>query len=131
LIVLDASCALELLLNSRAGRRVAARISSPDVTVHAPHLIDLEVCHALRSSVHAARLEPERAHKALDVLRRFDLARYPHEPLLTRIWELRENLTAYDGAYVALAEALGATLLTCDERLARAAGSVASVEVLR
>jgi predicted nucleic acid-binding protein len=130
LIVLDASAALELLLNSRRGRRVATRIASPRLTLHAPHLIDLEVCQALRRYLRAETLGATRAQTVLDLFSELDLTRYPHESLLSRIWQLRDNLTAYDGAYVALAEALGATLLTCDERLARTAGSVASVEVI-
>jgi predicted nucleic acid-binding protein len=130
LIVLDASAALELLLNSRRGRTVATRIASPQLTLHAPHLIDLEVCQALRRYLRAETLGATRAETVLDLLSELDLTRYPHEPLLPRIWQLRANLTAYDGAYVALTEALCATLLTCDERLARAAGSVASVEVI-
>lgn len=130
MIVLDASAALELLLNSRTGRRVAARIGSPRLTLHAPHLIDLEVCQALRRLVRAEKLGSARAQEALDLLRQLDLTRYPHEPLLPRIWELRRNLTAYDSAYIALSEALEATLLTCDERLARAPAAAGAIEVL-
>jgi len=128
--VVDASAALELLLNTAVGRRVLERIGSPQVTLHAPHLLDLEVAQALRRYVREGSLSPERGRLGLTYLRELDIARYPHDVLLSRIWELRENLTAYDAAYVALAEALGAILLTCDGRIAGAPGHRARVEVL-
>jgi predicted nucleic acid-binding protein len=128
-IVLDASAAVELLLNTATGKSIAARLRPETVTVHAPHLIDVEVTQVLRRYVLAQALSAERAVMALDCLRDLDLTRYAHEPFLPRMWELRANLTAYDAAYVSLAEALGAVLLTCDARLARAPGHVAQIEV--
>ncbi len=97
----------------------------------APHLIDLEVTSAWRRLAAAGDLDERRAQLALDDLRALRLERVSHTPLLPRCWELRDNLTVYDAAYVALAEALEATLLTGDRRLARAAGTRCEMELLR
>ena len=97
--------------------------------LHAPHLLDLEVARVLRRYVSRGELTESRGREALDVLSVFPLTRYSHEPLLSRIWSLRERLTAYDAAYVALAEALGDTLLTRDRRLARTSGIRTRIEV--
>jgi predicted nucleic acid-binding protein len=130
MIVLDASALLEWLLGTRRGRSIGERIADPTLGLHAPHLADVEVAQALRRYVREAELEAESAASALEDLRSLDLARHSHEPLLDRIWALRENLTAYDATYVALAEALDATLLTCDRRLARAPGMAGLVELV-
>lgn len=130
MIVLDASAAVELLAGSRLGRAVAARIRPPAESLHAPHLLDLEVAQALRRAVAGGALEPERARQALDDLLLLDLERYPHHRLLPRIWELRDNLTAYDAAYVALAELLDAPLLTADASLAASPGHTARIELV-
>ncbi len=130
MIVLDASSTIELLTGSRLGRLVATRISPPDETLHAPHLLDLEVAQALRRYVAGGAVAPARAEIALTDLADLDLERYPHNLFLPRIWALRANLTAYDAAYVALAEALGCPLLTCDAKLARAPEARASFELL-
>lgn len=130
MIVLDASAALELLLVTDKGSRVAERIAPPEETLHAPHLIDLEVTQVLRRWVTRRQLDEVRAVQALDDLRDLDLNRYPHDVLLDRIWELRNNTSAYDAAYVALAEALGAPLLTTDARLAEVPNTRAQIEVL-
>ena len=98
-------------------------------TTHVPTLIHLEVAQVLRRYVARGEVTPARATLALDLLIGFPVERYTHEPLLTRIWELRKNLTAYDAAYVALAEGLRAPLVTCDARLANAPGIRASVEL--
>ena len=129
MIVLDASAAVELLLSTPAGRGIARRISSPRETLHAPHLIDLEVAQALRRYVRTGELDEGRAREALEDLRDLDLGRYPHDALLPRIWELRDNASAYDGAYLALAEVLDATLLTTDGPLGRVPGVRARGEV--
>jgi predicted nucleic acid-binding protein len=131
MIVLDASAVLELLLNTRAGQVVRRRIAPPQISLHAPHLVDLEVTQALRRYVRAGHLSAVRALQALRDHLQLDLARYPHEPLLSRVWALRQNLTAYDAAYVALAEALRAPLLTLDASLAAAPGIKARVEIVR
>jgi predicted nucleic acid-binding protein len=128
-IVLDASALLELLLGSDLGRAVGARISDPELGLHAPHLADVEVAQALRRYVREGLLEASAAAAALAELRALDLERHSHEPLLERVWALRENVTAYDAVYVALGEALDAPLLTCDARLARAPGLRARVEL--
>jgi len=129
-IVLDASAALEFLLVTDKGGRVAERIAPPDETLHAPHLIDLEVAQVLRRYVARRQLDASRAGQALDDLRDLDLNRYPHDVLLGRIWELRHNVSAYDAAYLALAELLGAPLLTSDARLREIPDSRARIEVL-
>jgi predicted nucleic acid-binding protein len=119
-IVLDASALLELLLNTAQAPRVAARIFGDGETLHAPPLLDLEVAQVLRRYVAAGRLTAERSGQALEDLGDLPLERYPHALFLDRIWALRHDLTAYDAAYVALAEALAAPLLTRDGALARA-----------
>lgn len=131
MIVLDASAVLELLLRAPAGSRVAARIGSADETLHAPHLLDLEVAQVLRRYERGRTLSPERALEALEDFGDLDITRYPHAMFLARIWELRRNTTAYDAAYLALAEALEAPLLTADRRLASTPGHGARVEVFR
>ena len=130
MIVLDASALLELLLVTDNGRRVAERIAAPEETLHAPHLIDLEVAQVLRRWVARGQLDEARAVQALDDLRDLDLNRYPHDVLLGRIWELRHNASAYDAAYLALAEALGAPLLTSDARLREVPDTGARIELL-
>ncbi|MGE0455697.1 MAG: type II toxin-antitoxin system VapC family toxin [Vicinamibacteria bacterium] len=131
MIVLDASALLELLLATDRGRSIAARIADPGLGLHVPHLADVEVAQALRRYVREGELEPAAAAAALEDLRSLDLERHGHEPLLGRIWALRDNLTAYDAVYVALAEALDSTLLTCDGRLARSPGAPRRVELVR
>ena len=128
--MLDASAVVELLLGTEAGRSVAARIGDPELSLHVPHLVDVEAVQALRRYVRAGELDAAEAAAALEDLSRLDLERHAHEPLLDRVWALRENLTAYDAVYVALAEALGASLLTCDGRLARAPGLGRRVELV-
>jgi predicted nucleic acid-binding protein len=109
---------------------VRERLSSNGQTLHAPHLIDTEVTHALRRYAATRQIEPARGRAALNHLFDFPLHRNPHDVLLPRIWELRHNLTACDAAYVALAEALDATLLTRDRRLAGSSGHYARVDLV-
>lgn len=130
MIVIDASAVLELLLNTPAAPRVAERVFAPAETLHAPHLIDLEVAQVLRRYVAAGELEPLRGAEALDDLADLPLLRYPHDIFLSRIWELRHNATAYDAAYIALAEALDAPLLTCDGAIGSVPGHRARVIAL-
>jgi predicted nucleic acid-binding protein len=129
-MTLDASALVELLLGTAVGRTVAERIASPAVSLHAPHLADVEVAQALRRLVREGELDVDGAGAALADLRALDVERHAHEPLLDRVWSLRASLTAYDAVYVALAEALDATLLTCDGRLARAPGMARRAEVV-
>lgn len=134
MIVLDASALVELILNTPTGQLVASRIADPAEGLHVPHLADIEVAQALRRYVRKGDLELEAAAVALDDFRALDLQRHAHEPLLERVWELRENLTAYDAVYVALAEVLDGVLLTCDGRLSRArpaAGRAVLVQAAR
>jgi predicted nucleic acid-binding protein len=130
-IVLDASVLLELLLGTKRGQSIATRIADPTLGLHVPHLVDVEIAQALRRYVREGELDPAAAMTALQDLRTLDLERHPHEPLLDRVWALRDNLTSYDAVYVALAEALDAILLTCDARLARAPGVGRRVELVR
>ena len=131
MIVVDASAVLELLLNTPASGRVAERLFARNDTLHAPHLLDLEVAQVLRRYTFSGEMEAERSEQALEDLADLPLNRYPHDVFLRRIWKLRHNLTAYDAAYVALAEALDAPLITRDATLARASGHEARVEVVR
>jgi predicted nucleic acid-binding protein len=129
-IVVDASALLEVLLRTPAAPRVAERLFAEDETLHAPHLLDLEIAQVLRRYFLAGELDSARGLQALDDLADFPLTRYPHDLFLPRIWELRHNLTAYDAAYVCLSEALAAPLLTRDSALASAAGHHAQVELI-
>jgi predicted nucleic acid-binding protein len=129
-IVLDASAAVEVLLQTEAGIALTGRLLAPETSLHAPYLLDVEVAQVLRRFALRGELEPDRARQALEDLADLPVERYPHEILLPRIWALRENLTAYDATYVTLAEILGATLLTRDARISRASGHSARVEVV-
>jgi predicted nucleic acid-binding protein len=130
LIVLDASAAMEWLLQTPHGLRVGRRMFAAGESLYAPHLLDAEVTQALRRYVAVHGLSVSRAEEALQDLMDLRVHRYPHTPFLRRIWELRNNLTSYDALYVALAEALGAMLITCDAKLAAAPGHRARVEVI-
>jgi len=129
--VLDASAALEILLKTPLGAGAAVRILHRNVALHAPHLLDIEFVHALRRLTRLGALQEEDAHRALDDLADLRLTRHPHAELLPRIWELRNSLSAYDAAYVALAEALDMPLMTCDEKLTRAHGHRAEIVLLK
>ena len=129
-MVLDASAAVEFLLLTPIGSRVQEKILANGESVHAPHLLDLEVTQVIRRLVAAAVISVGRAQEALDDLLDLSLIRHPHLPWLSRIWELRHNLTAYDAAYVALAESLDAPLLTCDRKFTRATSHGARIELV-
>jgi predicted nucleic acid-binding protein len=130
-IVVDASAILEILLRSAAGTLAEQRVLRRRETIHAPALVDLEVAQVLRRYVLRGDLTAGWARNAIGVLVAFPMERYGHEPLIPRIWELRDTLTAYDAAYVALAEGLRAPLVTCDARLANAPGIRASIELIQ
>jgi predicted nucleic acid-binding protein len=129
-IVLDASAAVDWLVQTAAAPRIESRIFSRNQSLHAPELLDLEVAQVLRRLAREGALSASRAEQAIQDLLDLRITRYPHFVLLPRIWQLRHNLSAYDAAYVVLAEKLGATLLTRDARLASAAGHAATIEVV-
>lgn len=126
MIVLDASTAVAALLNDGAARRTVA-----GETINAPHLIDAEVVSALRRQVAAGQIADTHARQGLDVWRQLGLLRYDAVPLLDRVWELRNSVTAYDALYVALAENLDCPLVTADARLAGANGPRCVIAVVR
>lgn len=99
--------------------------------LHAPHLIDIEVAQVLRRLLQRKEITDNRAEQAFEDGAQLVIERHPHPPLLARIWQLRDSLSAYDAAYVALAEALPAVLLTCDAKLARAHGHRARIELIK
>jgi predicted nucleic acid-binding protein len=129
-IVVDASVVLEVLLGTAAGRRAEAVLFDRDAALHAPHLLDVEVAQVLRRYAAAGEIKPGRAAEALDDLADLPITRHEHVLLLPRIWQLRHNVTAYDAAYLALADLLDATLMTRDAKVARGAKH-ARVELLR
>jgi predicted nucleic acid-binding protein len=130
MIVVDASALLEVLLRTPAAQAVEERMFDARETLHTPHLIDVEIAQVIRRYAANGEIDGDRGGAALDDLAVFPMRRYPHDLLLPRVWELRNNLTAYDAVYVALAEALEAPLLTRDRRLAAAAGHRASIELV-
>ncbi len=129
MIVVDASCAIEVLLGTEAARKIETRWREGGA-LHAPEVVDLEVLQVLRRLVAAREISDDRATIAVGALERLPLRRWSHGPLRQRAWALRANLTAYDAAYVALAERLRCPLLTRDARLARATAHAADVELL-
>ncbi len=130
MIVLDASAVLEVLLRTAAAEAIERRIFAERQTLHAPHLLDVEVAQVLRRYAAAGELEGERGREALADLADLPIRRYPHDFMLVRIWELRGSLSAYHAAYVALAEALDAPLLTRDQRLAAGARSRVRIDLV-
>ncbi len=130
MIVVDSSAVVDLLLQNDKGRKVAARILDPDETLHVPHLIEIEVTQVLRRFMLKGELTNVRGREALSDLADLALVRYPHTDLLQRILDMRTSLSAYDAAYVALAEALEAPLVTTDGKLSRAHGHDARIELM-
>jgi predicted nucleic acid-binding protein len=129
-IVIDASALLEVLLRTRRASGIETWLFGTRQSLHSPHLLDVEVAQVIRRFAMAREIEGERARAALDDLMGFPIWRHPHDFLLPRIWALRDNFSAYDAVYVALAEVLEATLLTHDRRLAVAARQHVSVELV-
>jgi len=129
MIVLDASAAVDWLLQTSEGKSIERRIFSADETLHAPQLLDLEVTEVFRRLALQGVISVHRAAEAVRDLLDLRITRYPHLVLLARIWQLRHNFSAYDAAYIVLAEKLGATLVTRDARLASASGHTARVEL--
>ena len=130
MIVGDASAVLELLRQTPAGKTIQAMLFDAGQTLHAPHLIDIEIVQVIRRFVSGGEVTAERGRAMVEDLADLSMRRYPHDELLRRVWELRGNLSAYDAAYVALAEALDAPLLTRDRRLAEAARPFARIQLI-
>jgi predicted nucleic acid-binding protein len=130
LIVLDASALLEILLRTPLAERLMDRAFDASERLHAPQLLDVEVTQVLRRLVQRKELSIPRAEQALADLAQLVIDRHDHQSLIPRIWQLRDSLSAYDGSYVALAEALDAPLLTCDTKLAGARGHRATIELI-
>ncbi len=131
MIVADASVVVDMLLSpgSPAGGTLAQRFAD-DETICAPHLIDVEVGQTLRRFALRSLISVDRASALLDILAVLPIRRFAHTDLLPRAFELRSNVTVYDGIYLALAEALGVPLLSCDAALADVPGCAATVEIL-
>ena len=130
MIVVDASALLEFLLQTPTGRRVEEHLFRDDDERHAPHLVDDEILQGLRCLIRTREVSPGRADGAIADLIDLRLHRHPHVDLLGRAWKLRDNVTAYDAMYVALAEALDAPIVTCDTPLAKTPGHRAHIEVI-
>jgi predicted nucleic acid-binding protein len=129
-IVVDTSALVEVLLRTSIAALVEEHLFATGETLHAPHLIDIETAQVVRRYAAGREIDGARGRAALDDLADFPMRRYSHDFLLPRVWDLRHNLTAYDAVYVALAEALDATLLTRDKRLAAASGHHARIELV-
>ena len=129
MIVLDASAAVDWLLQTSSGRRIEKRIYARGETLHAPQLLDLEVTQVLQRLSQQGIVSGTRADEAVRDLQDLRVTRYPHLVLLPRIWQLRHNFSAYDAAYIVLSEKLDAPLITRDGRLASASGHGAAIEL--
>jgi len=133
MLVVDASAVVELLLVRPAAEDVERHIVAHGYALHAPHLLDIEVLSALRRLVAYGEASSDRAVEALTDLCDLPVERYAHDALIQSAWRLRDNFSAYDAAYLALAELLtedGATLLTADAGFARATRKHSRVDVL-
>jgi predicted nucleic acid-binding protein len=128
-IVLDASAAIDWLLQSPVGIKIEKRIFTRSESLHAPHLLDIEVAQAMRRMVRTRAISAQRSEQLLEDLFSLRITRYPHFVFLPQIWRSRDNLSAYDAAYVVLAQELGATLITRDARLASASPRSVSAEL--
>ena len=129
-MVIDASAAVELLLDTARGRRLSERLRRESVEIHVPHLADPEIAQTLRNYVVRGDFGADRGRQALRDWRDLPAERYGHYGFLDRIWTLRHNVSAYDAVYVALAEALSTVLVTADRKLAGAPGLAGRIELI-
>jgi predicted nucleic acid-binding protein len=127
-IVVDASAMYRTLVFGNDHPGLRARLLSEEV-LHAPYLLDVEMLHALRRAERFGIVSPDRVYETRNELSQLSLVRYPEYLLTDAMWDLRNNISTYDATYVTLAEALGATLVTCDAKLARAPGHAATIEL--
>ncbi len=130
MIVVDASALIDLFLQTSPAATIAHILFAPGQTLHAPHIIDFEVAQVFRRYALAQEISSDRGQAVLSELAIFPMQRHAAGILLPRIWALRNNLTAYDAAYVALAEALGAELVTRDQNLAASSGHHARIVLI-
>ena len=130
MIVVDASVVVDLLIHAGRDPKLSRLMLAHAGETFAPELIDLEVTHSLRRWALRRALSQERALACIELLQDLPIKRQPHRPFLKRIWQLRHSLTAYDAAYVTLAEGLGAPLFTRDKKLASAGGNAAKIELI-
>lgn len=130
MIVVDSSVVLEVLLRSPRASAIEKRIFAANESLHAPHLLDLEVVQVLRRYSLSGEMPSARGHEAIIDLLNLPIARYPHDIFVDRIWELRNTMPAYDAAFVALAESLPAPLLTCDAKLSATSGHRADIVLI-
>jgi len=129
MLIVDASCLFEVVADAPRAESVRSRMTA-DEELAAPHLVDVEVLGIVRRHTMLGRLDATAAQQAVRSLREWPGVRYPHRRLLDRAWELRANVRGWDAFYVALAETLGATLITLDQRLAGASGVRCDIEVV-
>jgi predicted nucleic acid-binding protein len=130
LIVVDASAVLEVLLRTEASEAIGRHLFAPGESLHAPHLIDVEIAQVLRRYASRGEITGFRGKQAIEDLAGLAMTRYPHDLLLGRMWAMRHNVSACDAAYLALAEALDAPLITRDARLAAAPARRARIVLL-
>jgi predicted nucleic acid-binding protein len=129
-IVVDASIASEVLLSRSGADAALERLFGRTEVLHAPQLFEVEVAHVIRGAWLEKEISDEAGEMAISFLRAFPIELHPHGHLLDRVWALRQNVTAYDAVYVALAELLDIPLITRDRRLARSSGHSARIEYI-
>ncbi|MBA1835322.1 type II toxin-antitoxin system VapC family toxin [Corynebacterium wankanglinii] len=129
-MILDTSAAIELLLRTDKGDQVLELVSAEDAEIHAPHLLVTEVVQVMRRQVRSNVLDVSRAAESLSILSELGIQFHGHLPLMARTWQLRENVSAYDATFIALAETLNQPLVTADARLGNASGFGATILVI-
>jgi predicted nucleic acid-binding protein len=129
MLVVDASCLCEVLTGSPGAEEVRRWLAA-DVDHAAPHIVDVEVLGVIRRELMLGKLDQTAAELAIEDMRSWPGERFGHRFLLSRAWELRDTVRGWDAMYVALAEALDATLVTTDRRLADAADPTCRVETI-